>query len=435
MERLFQGIPNDVYSSLLIHNPDPIFLLDVSGKVLDVNLATVDLFGYPASEWTEIDFKNILVPASIGDAFRLFDQTVNGEYCTGQISAYNKKRELLYLQVKSLPLFDQMEDLKLIMIVIKDMTEMIETKKELQKTVELEEALIRSEEKYRLIAENMTDIVTILDQDGVITYASPSTTHVLGFPLESYVGNSAFNIVHPDDLPSVQKQFYTLFQKKSSYDMEFRYKHKTKEWIWLEAKGTYFTDEEIGEGHLLVVSRVIEEKKLMRDKLKEMAFHDELTKLPNRRLFKEIMHRRLKEAKRDNEKCTLLFMDIDKFKWVNDHLGHSVGDELLKRFTNRVQHAIREGDVLARQSGDEFLVLLPDTEEDEAIEIVKRILGSLQKEWRIRGHSFTTTSSIGVAMYPQDGTTMDTLMANADNALYKAKEKGRNTYMTYSNEN
>lgn len=550
MEKFFKGMPGEMFSSLLINNPDPIFLLDENGKVLDVNAAATDFFGYSASEFADVSYLELIDSDYMDEAARSFTKTLQGEISSYAVSVYSKDGKLLHTHVKNLPLFNHPQQLALIVVVIKDVTDLVETKAELQKTSEklmsiyessadamdiidlegnvvqvnkafeemygwkaeeiigkpmptipadrmdkvkeerqqvlnhhtfkgleveclkkdgstilvnitqsplhdehsnviafsgisrdiserkrIEEELIRSEEKYRLIAENMTDIVTLLDKNGVITYASPSTTHILGFPLESYVGSSAFTIVHPDDLPTVRKHFYSIFQKKSSHEMEFRYKHKTKEWIWLEAKGTYFTDETKGEGHLLVVSRVIEEKKLMREKLKQMAFHDELTGLPNRRLFQEIMRQKLKEAKRNKSKSSLLFMDIDKFKWVNDHLGHSIGDELLKLFSERVKQALRESDVFARQSGDEFLVLLPDTDKDEAIRIVERILDSLQEEWRIRGNAFATTSSIGVAMYPEDGTTMETLIANADHALYKAKENGRNTYIAYSNLN
>src|SRR5690606_17430868 len=166
--------------------------------------------------------------------------------------------------------------------------------------------------------------------------------------------------------PAIQERFFSLFKSHGSAEVEFRYRHNTKEWIWLEAKGTYFVDEKNGDGFILVVSRVIEEKKMMREKVTQMAFHDELTGLPNRRLFQEIMRQTLKEAKRNEEKCALLYMDIDKFKWVNDHLGHSVGDELLKRLAKRVRRSLRESDVFARQGGDEFLVLLPHTDGNEA---------------------------------------------------------------------
>ncbi|MCM3743511.1 PAS domain S-box protein [Sporosarcina luteola] len=547
MDKLLEGITIDVMNRVLTFNPDPIFLLDAKGEVLDVNMAATDLFGYTASEWVDIDFQEIIAPRSIDDIVRSFAKTLNGDFCSYSVSAYDKEGKLLHLYVKNLPICESGQQPNKIMIVINDVTEHVQAKDELRKTAEklmffyessaeamdiidldgnvvqvnrafeemygwkaeeivgrpmptipakqreqvkrdrarvlnnesirgleveclkkdgtfipvsitlsplhdehgniiafsgisrdiserkrFEEALIRSEEKYRLIAENMTDLVTIINKDGVIVYGSPSLTPVLGFPLEYFEGKSAIDIVHPEDLPAIQEQFFSLHQSKGSAEMEFRYRHKTKEWIWLEAKGTYFVDEKNGEGFILVVSRVIEEKKMMREKLTQMAFHDELTGLPNRRLFQEIMRQTLKEAKRNKENCALLYMDLDKFKWVNDHHGHSVGDELLKRLSKRVRHSLRESDVFARLGGDEFLVLLPDTEENEAMAIGERVLESLQEAWQIRGNSFTTTSSIGIAMFPQDGTTMDELMTNADNALYRAKENGRNTYITYS---
>lgn len=548
MEKLFNGITCEVFNSILTFNPDPIFLLGEKGEVLDVNLAATDLFGYSASEWAAINFQDIVAPKNVKAVVELYANTLNGEYCSYNVSAYDREGKLLHLYVKNLPLCEMGQKPQKIMVVVKDVTQLVETKDELQKTAEklmffyessaeamdiidldgnvvqvntafeemygwkaeeivgtpmptipakqgeqvkrdrarllnnesihgleveclkkdgtlipvsitlsplhdengniiafsgisrdiserkrIEEALIRSEEKYRLIAENMTDLVTVIDNAGIITYASPSFTPVLGFPLEYYEGKNAIDIVHPEDLPAIQGQFLSLFRSKGSAEMEFRYEHKTKEWIWLEAKGTYFVDEKNGEGFILVVSRVIEEKKMMREKLTQMAFHDELTGLPNRRLFQEIMRQTLKEAKRNEESCALLYMDLDKFKWVNDHLGHSVGDELLKRLSKRVRRSLRESDVFARQGGDEFLVLLPDTEENEAMAIGKRILDSLQEAWQIRGNSFTTTSSIGIAMFPKDGSTMDKLKTNADKALYRAKENGRNTYIAYSN--
>jgi len=196
---------------------------------------------------------------------------------------------------------------------------------------------------------------------------------------------------------------------------------------------SFFIDDEHGSEHLIIVAREIGERKVLQEKLKEMAFHDELTGLPNRRLFQEEMEQTIKEAKRRHRKCALLYMDIDKFKWVNDQLGHNIGDKLLKKFGERVRSCLRESDILARQGGDEFLVLLPEIyDEENARHCAERIVESLQQPWSIGENTFTTTSSIGIAVYPKDGLTMDELMTNADCALYEAKKNGRNTFKTYS---
>ena len=291
------------------------------------------------------------------------------------------------------------------------------------------DSLILSEEKYRLIAENMTDLVVIIGEDGVMKYASPSHMHVLGYTPEEYEGKIVFEMVHPENLSEVQEEFDSLFETSGSSIFELRIKHITKGWVWIEAKGSIFLDEEHGKKHLLLASREIEERKAFQEKLKKMAFHDELTGLPNRRLFQDRMEQTLKESKRNHQKCALLYLDIDKFKWVNDQLGHATGDELLRQFGNRVNACLRESDTLARQGGDEFTILLPHIENEEnARKCAERIIECLQDAWTVSDHTFKTTSSIGIALYPENGKSMDELMTNADRALYEAKESGRNTY-------
>lgn len=318
------------------------------------------------------------------------------------------------------------EDKPAIQVICRDITE----------NKMLVEKLIRSEEKYRLIAENMTDVVSIMDPSGVLIYSSPSYSSIIKIPPEEMIGTVAFNYVHPDDFRHIEVGFKEAFNQKGTKKFEHRLKHRTKCWIWVETTVTFFLDEQHGKPFLLLVSRDIDERKRLQDELKLMAFHDDLTGLPNRRLFHEKTDQVLKEAKRFNHTCALLFMDIDKFKWVNDHLGHVVGDELLKQFAKRVRACLRESDILARLGGDEFIILLPHIEhESDARLCAKRIMESLQQGWKIHEHVFQTTSSIGISFYPKDGLTIDKLMSNADKALYDAKNKGRNTISLYTKSN
>jgi diguanylate cyclase (GGDEF)-like protein len=167
-----------------------------------------------------------------------------------------------------------------------------------------------------------------------------------------------------------------------------------------------------------------------------MAYHDMLTDLPNRRLFIEKLIQSLKIAERYKWKMVVMYLDMDKFKQINDTFGHDVGDELLQQFAGRVKGCLRESDILARQGGDEFTIFLPDIrEEDDAIEIANRMIHSLQEPWQINGHQFHTTCSIGMAFYPKNGKTVDELMKSSDIALYQAKEAGGNNYKIYSSEN
>ena len=548
MGKLFKNISIAIYRSLISNNPDPIFLLDPDGNVLDINAAATAIFGYTLEEFKQLHYTNIVVPEQVRDAKRLFIKGLRGEASSYQANALTKSGQVLHLQVKNVPMFDNQEFVG-VMIEAKDVSDLHETKVALheienryqsllndlpepvyvlskgiiryinqtgsqilgyseprdlhgrdimdfvhpdskrkvadriQATInestlpkekieqkmlradgssfnvegsslgieyegeaatqviftdvserkKMMKALITSEEKYRLIAENMTDLVAIIGENGVMKYASPSHLPILGYSSEEFEGTVAFDIVHPENLSEVHAKFKFLFETFESAVLEFRSKHKTKGWVWLETKASIFNDEEHGKKFMLIVSREIEERKELQEKLKQMAFHDELTGLPNRRLFQDRIQQTLKDAKRNPKKCALLFLDIDKFKWVNDHLGHSIGDELLKQFGKRIVSCLRESDTLARLGGDEFTILLPDIQKEENARLcAERIIERLQDPWTIGEHTFKTTSSIGIAFYPKDGLTMDHLLTNADRALYAAKESGRNMYQVYA---
>lgn len=410
------------YKKLLDASPEPSYVIS-DGIIHYINRAAVKLFGFQHhSELVNIHVLRLIPKDSIGFmaniiqrsamALPIPEETIEQKMLHQGGSSFITESTFLGIEYEHKPA---------IHVIFRDITE----KKE------IEEALRNSEEKYRLITEHMTDLVTVVDDNGIVTYTSPSSYSVLGFSSEVYEGKPVSNYIHPDDYPIVQKQARDLFDMKQNCEMEFRYKHRTKEWIWVESKGTYF--EEKGKGYLLFVSREIEERRSLREKLKSMAFHDELTGLSNRRLFQEKMSEALEDAKQNNSKCALLYMDIDKFKWVNDYLGHSVGDVLLKQFANRVSGTLQKDDIFARQGGDEFLVLLPRIESDKsAIATAERILNCLRENWEIGKHEFKTTSSIGIAVFPRDGESMEELLDHADTALYKAKENGRNNYWMYS---
>jgi diguanylate cyclase (GGDEF)-like protein/PAS domain S-box-containing protein len=296
-----------------------------------------------------------------------------------------------------------------------------------------EDALRESEEQYRLIADNMTDLVCNIDGEGSFKYASPSHETVLGFPAEVYQGELARNWMHEDDQSQVWKVLEEVIMTKESQVFQFRFKNKDASWIWLEGKATPIYDIEGEFQHFLVVSREITERKMFEEKLTYMAYHDTLTGLPNRRFFTERLDQAIKEAGRYKRKFALMYMDMDKFKHINDTLGHDVGDELLVQFAQRVKECLREVDIIARLGGDEFTILLSEIQEEkDAITIADRILYSFEEPWHIGEHIFNTTSSIGIALYPSDGINRNDLMVRADTALYKAKEDGRNNYKMYS---
>ena len=169
-------------------------------------------------------------------------------------------------------------------------------------------------------------------------------------------------------------------------------------------------------------------------KIRELADFDVLTGLPNRRLLNDRISQLLAAAERDETPFALLFLDLDHFKRINDSLGHSVGDELLCAVANRLAGAVRKVDTLARLGGDEFILALPGIHAASAIDVARRLVEECNVPFVVAGHDLTVTPSVGVAMCPQDGKDIETLLRNADAAMYKAKELGRNTFQFYAAE-
>ncbi|MDX1405783.1 MAG: EAL domain-containing protein [Woeseiaceae bacterium] len=196
---------------------------------------------------------------------------------------------------------------------------------------------------------------------------------------------------------------------------------------------------------VLAIVRDITERKKSEDRIFNLAYFDELTALPNRQLFGQSLERTIEKAQRDDEKFAVLFVDLDRFKRINDTLGHSVGDELLKDVARRLEKCIRATDSisrieafneevqLARLGGDEFVIQLYGIESEETVAtIATRIINVLTPPFSCEGHQFVVTPSIGVALYPQDGTSAEELLMNADSAMYRAKFAGRNNFQFFS---
>jgi len=187
-----------------------------------------------------------------------------------------------------------------------------------------------------------------------------------------------------------------------------------------------------GSEGVVIVIRDITERKQTEEKIRQMAYYDSLTGLPNRKLFSDRLHVAIVQAQRNQKKVGIAMLDLDHFKDVNDTLGHDIGDVTLKATAERLHATLREGDTIARFGGDEFLLILPDLETiEDAIQVAQKIIDSFCKPFLIDTHQLVVTTSIGIAVYPDDGTDDDILLRNADIAMYQAKQAGRARYEIY----
>lgn len=178
--------------------------------------------------------------------------------------------------------------------------------------------------------------------------------------------------------------------------------------------------------------RAMNERKRAEEKIIHMAYHDSLTELPNRQYFDERLRACLQESERNGNRIAVIFFDLDRFKVINDTLGHHIGDQLLQALARKLQIYIKDCNVVARFGGDEFMVLLSQTTHiDEPAQLAKGILSLVKEPFLIEKHELFVTASIGISLYPNDGIDADTLLKNADNAMYRSKEKGGNSYHYY----
>ncbi|MEH7225655.1 EAL domain-containing protein [Bacillus sp. JJ1566] len=292
-------------------------------------------------------------------------------------------------------------------------------------------------ETYRLIAENTTDLISLIEVDGSFQYASPSFEAILKYDLSSMKFLNLFELIHPDDREMVSKEIRIFCKRKKTVrHIEIRIRDNNGDYIDIEASFSVIDKSSFSKNDLiLVVMRDIRFRKIFEQKIYHLAFHDTLTNLPNRRSFMNELNREILDRKNrsSSSKMSVLFIDLDNFKSINDQWGHDEGDQILIEAARKIKDAIRPSDVVGRVGGDEFIVLLKDIKDEEDLKkYVNRILTTFNSPIFISGQEHIMTCSIGIATYPNDGDTSRELIKNADDALYSVKNKGKNHYLIFN---
>ncbi|HEX6159113.1 MAG TPA: EAL domain-containing protein, partial [Thermoanaerobaculia bacterium] len=261
--------------------------------------------------------------------------------------------------------------------------------------------------------------------DGVMVYASDAVRTLLGYEPSEVVGKSVFDLIHPDDHHIIRRGMVALQQQHVPATFIYRAVRRDGSLVWFETTSRALTNAD----EIISVSRDVSERRQAEEQIEYQAYHDALTGLPNRSLFRDRLTVALAHAKRQSGPVAVMFLDLDRFKYINDTFGHSLGDELLRGIAERLRRSLREEDTIARMGGDEFTVLLADlTAVDDAAMIAQKLLETVAAPLHIEGHELYITTSIGIALYPSDGDTAEALLKNADGAMYRAKEAGRNSY-------
>ncbi|NJL33215.1 MAG: diguanylate cyclase [Chloroflexaceae bacterium] len=290
------------------------------------------------------------------------------------------------------------------------------------------------EQLFQALTENTNDIIIITDGEGDIRYTSPSIERVVGYRADELVSAKIDILLHPDD---VQRGYSEIQETLTNSGVirnfgEFRLLHHNGNWRYVEAVAIGLPDVPAVQG-VVINCHDITERKAFTRQLQYKVYHDTLTGLPNRAFMMaqidKIFERR---SAGSNIPFALLFIDLDNFKFINDSLGHLVGDEFLRRITQRFAQSLDEGAVLARLGGDEFTVLLSNLQSvDEAIEVAKRIMKNLVPPFFLEGHELSATASIGIAYGMNSFSSAQDVLRAADTAMYYAKELGKNQYSVF----
>ncbi|NEQ36564.1 MAG: EAL domain-containing protein [Okeania sp. SIO3I5] len=291
-----------------------------------------------------------------------------------------------------------------------------------------QQTLRESEKRFRALIENSIDIIMILNPDGNVIYSSPSAQRFLDNFDENNLNISIFNIIHANDRQLVKHTLQKVVKNSSEqqYIKEFKIKNEQNKWQIFEAVFTNLTSDSYIEG-IVVNCHNITDRKIAEEKLLYDAFHDSLTKLPNRFLFMDrLSHAFARYQRHSQNQFAVIFIDLDRFKIVNDSLGHLAGDRLIIEVANRLKKDMHHDDSVARMGGDEFAILLEYVKSEENAEYVaQRIQKLLQLPFYINNQKVYTSASIGIALNNKDYKNPTDILRDADTAMYRAKTLGK----------
>jgi diguanylate cyclase (GGDEF)-like protein/PAS domain S-box-containing protein len=297
-----------------------------------------------------------------------------------------------------------------------------------------ERALRESERKFRFVFEGASIGIAMLDMEGRFTSCNYSFSSMLHFGEGEVVGEAFTAFTHPEDrAPVLELHQRLLTGKMDQYQFEQRFHRKDGQIIWGRLNVSLIHDDQGRPQFALAMVEDVTNRKYAEEKIQYMALYDAITDLPNRTLFFDRLHQAVSRAHRNQYVFALLFIDLDRFKEINDMHGHSTGDKVLKEVALRLKECVRETDTACRLGGDEFAIILQDIQEIAFAEkVAQKIIRSISRPFLFGDVVCSLGASIGISFYPFDGEDVDILIKNADSAMYRVKKSTKNDYLLFS---
>jgi diguanylate cyclase (GGDEF)-like protein/PAS domain S-box-containing protein len=414
------------YRTMLEQMQDGYYEVDLKGNYTFANTAAANFLGIQKEQLIGTNYRVLTPPDEVDRVFQAYNQVFkSGKPNNGFAHTITKKDSQSILCESSIDVRkNERGEVIGFKSVVRDVTE--------RKMLEAELRL--SEEKYRTILEEMEDAYYEVDLSGNFTFVNEATSRHTGYAAEELTKMNFRQVTYEEDINPVFTAFNNVYRSgEANKGYSHRMIKKDGSVGYVEAAISVLKDKRGAIVGFRCVSRDVTERQQLEKKLADMATHDFLTGLPNRILLNDRFQVALAQANRNNYKLGIMSLDLDHFKEVNDSLGHAVGDELLTAAGTRLSNILRSSDTVARLGGDEFLLLLQEIHgPEDAILIAEKIVDSCKEPLRINGHQLHISTSIGIAIYPDNGEDMDTLMRKSDAAMYFSKRHGGMQYKVFT---
>ena len=282
--------------------------------------------------------------------------------------------------------------------------------------------------RYQLLSQHAWDIMLFLGRDGQVLEANDAALKAYGYTRDEILTKSLYDLRIPRETATVETTLSEAENQSILYETVHRRSDGSCFPVEVSLQGAYIGENKVS----LAIMRDITDRKRAEETINHLAYHDPLTDLPNRILFYDRLTVAIATARRNKHMLAVMFLDLDRFKFVNDMMGHAVGDQLLNDVAQQLLKCVRRNDTVARIGGDEFTILLPIiNHEEDAARVASNLIDIIKQPWAVNETEVQITASIGIALFPNDGEDAETLTANADTAMYRAKEEGDN-YQFYT---